>query len=75
VAGPEPIAEALQAEPQETVALAPAKNGRRAADPPPPLMDEDAADLVEEVERILKVKRWDKRNSPFRGFDSPPGRF
>ncbi len=37
--------------------------------------DDAAEDLVEEVERILKVKRWDKRSSPFRGFDSPPGRF
>ena len=32
-------------------------------------------DLVEEVEKILKVKRWDKRESPFKGFESPPGRF
>ena len=38
--------------------------------------EEDASEhLVEEVEKILKVKRWDKRESPFRGFDSPPGRF
>lgn len=37
--------------------------------------EELTEDLVEEVEKILKVKRWDKRESPFRGFDSPPGRF
>ena len=37
--------------------------------------EESPEDLVEEVEKILNVKRWDKRNSPFRGFDSPPGRF
>jgi len=37
--------------------------------------DELTEDLVEEVEKILNVKRWDKRDSPFRGFDSPPGRF
>jgi hypothetical protein len=37
--------------------------------------DDQTEDRVEEVERILKVKRWDKRSSPFRGFDSPPGRF
>lgn len=36
---------------------------------------EPRQDVVEEVEKILKVKRWDKRDSPFRGFDSPPGRF
>jgi outer membrane biosynthesis protein TonB len=75
VAKPEPIVEAPQTEPQETVAVAPARNGRHAADLPSPLGDEDAADLVEEVERILQVKRWDKRKNPFRGFDSPPGRF
>lgn len=32
-------------------------------------------DLVKEVEKILRVKRWDKRETPFRGFNSPPGRF
>ncbi|TMB96807.1 MAG: hypothetical protein E6J42_08705 [Chloroflexi bacterium] len=28
-----------------------------------------------DVEKVLKVKRWEKRDKPFRGFDSPPGRF
>ncbi|HET8943689.1 MAG TPA: hypothetical protein VFO59_02825 [Dehalococcoidia bacterium] len=44
--------------------------------------DEDSAEeaensehRVQEVEKILNVKRWDKKDSPFRGFDSPPGRF
>jgi hypothetical protein len=41
----------------------------------PDAEEEDSENLVEEVEKILKVKRWDKRESPFRGFDSPPGRF
>ncbi len=37
--------------------------------------EEPVVDVVEHVERILKVKRWEKRDKPFRGFDSPPGRF
>ena len=36
---------------------------------------EPLVDVVEHVEKILKVKRWEKRDKPFRGFDSPPGRF
>jgi len=28
-----------------------------------------------EVEKMLGKRRWEKRDSPFRGFDSPPGRF
>lgn len=36
---------------------------------------ENSDERVEEVAKILKVKRWDKKDSPFRGFDSPPGRF
>ena len=37
--------------------------------------EECSEELVQEVEKILRVKRWDKKDSPFRGFDSPPGRF
>ena len=32
-------------------------------------------DAAEEIEKILKVKRWEKKDTPFSGFDSPPGRF
>ena len=28
-----------------------------------------------DVSTVLRVKRWDLREGPFRGFDSPPGRF
>ncbi len=39
-------------------------------------LDEAAsADVAAEVEKILRVQRWEKRDKPFRGFDSPPGRF
>jgi len=29
----------------------------------------------EELQKVLKVRRWDEQSGPFRGFDSPPGRF
>jgi hypothetical protein len=29
----------------------------------------------EELQKVLKVRRWDERSGPFSGFDSPPGRF
>jgi hypothetical protein len=32
-------------------------------------------DAREELQKVLKVRRWDERSSPFNGFDSPPGRF
>ena len=32
-------------------------------------------DIAEEVARLLKNRRWEKRKEPFKGFDSPPGRF
>ena len=32
-------------------------------------------DIAYEVERLLKKRRWEKREEPFRGFNSPPGRF
>ncbi len=52
----------------------------RGWDSPPPgeengAEEECSEELVQEVEKILRVKRWDKKDSPFRGFDSPPGRF
>jgi len=37
--------------------------------------EDTGEDLAQEVGKILRIKRWDKRDSPFRGFDSPPGRF
>jgi hypothetical protein len=32
-------------------------------------------DLQEELQKVLRVRRWDERATPFTGFDSPPGRF
>jgi hypothetical protein len=32
-------------------------------------------DAKEELQKVLKVRRWDEREGPFSGFDSPPGRF
>ncbi len=42
-----------------------------------PQPDEDAvaADLTAEIDKILKNRRWEKRDDPFKGFGSPPGRF
>ncbi len=31
--------------------------------------------LAAEVAKVLQVRRWREREGPFRGFDSPPGRF
>lgn len=35
----------------------------------------DAEDIVEQVRRVLRIKRWERRDEPFRGFHSAPGRF
>lgn len=41
----------------------------------------EAADREEEepqpkvVSRALQIKRWETHEEPFRGFNSPPGRF
>ena len=35
----------------------------------------DEFDIAHELERLLEHRRWAKREEPFRGFDSPPGRF
>jgi len=45
-------------------------NGRRKDDP----MDL-RIDIHMEVAKVLRVKRWKSREKPFRGFDSPAGRF
>jgi hypothetical protein len=28
-----------------------------------------------ETSRVLQIKRWEVQEGPFRGFNSPPGRF
>ena len=49
-----------------------------AKDPPagiPEALDEDDPTIADEVGKILRRRRWEKRESPFEGFNSPPGRF
>ncbi len=31
--------------------------------------------LTEEIRSVLQVRRWVPQEAPFRGFDSPPGKF
>jgi hypothetical protein len=32
-------------------------------------------DFSEQLQRVLRVRRWEESTEPFRGFQSPPGRF
>jgi len=79
--GPEPLAEPVVAAARPGAARAaepaPREDGPTdTAQTAPDDGQEDAGeDLAQEVGKILRIKRWDKRDSPFRGFDSPPGRF
>jgi len=34
-----------------------------------------AADSGSDVAKVLQTKRWQMQEGPFRGFNSPPGRF
>jgi hypothetical protein len=48
------------------------------AEPEPPEMNPAEAgsfDAEREIQRLLKNRRWDSKDSPFDGFNSPPGRF
>ncbi|MBI2913355.1 MAG: hypothetical protein HYY03_05490 [Chloroflexi bacterium] len=35
----------------------------------------DLNEVFDEVSKILTTRRWEVREEPFRGFDSPPGKF
>ncbi|MEE8346364.1 MAG: hypothetical protein V3S20_03350 [Dehalococcoidia bacterium] len=35
----------------------------------------ESLDTSSEVATVLVSKRWEQRDRPFQGFDSPPGRF
>jgi hypothetical protein len=37
--------------------------------------DRGTPDPESDVATVLLSKRWQKRGEPFRGFDSPPGKF
>jgi hypothetical protein len=50
--------------------------------PPPQTRSRDAHQgkrrpqtTIDEVRKVLEVKRWEQRHEPFQGFNSPPGRF
>ncbi|HLC28503.1 MAG TPA: hypothetical protein VJL07_03550, partial [Dehalococcoidia bacterium] len=43
--------------------------------PDPAEHDEEAMEIADEVGKILQKRRWARRESPFDGFKSPPGRF
>ena len=36
---------------------------------------QDRNDIASQMSRLLESRRWDVQEGPFRGFDSPPGRF
>lgn len=38
-------------------------------------MIDETSSMLGEVSRVLQTSRWETREGPFRGFDSPPGRF
>jgi hypothetical protein len=37
--------------------------------------DDEGSGIEHDVSKILRKRRWEKRESPFEGFKSPPGRF
>jgi hypothetical protein len=58
--------------------LEPVRSGngpQPAAEEEPPETIPGEEGLSPEMARFLKSRRRDKKDSPFRGFDSPPGRF
>jgi hypothetical protein len=52
-----------------------AENSASGGDDLPSGPNLDEFDIAYEVARLLENRRWDKREEPFQGFDSPPGRF
>ena len=40
-----------------------------------PVSDDEAFEPDEEIDNLLRRKRWKQRQGPFRGFGSPPGKF
>ncbi len=55
--------------------LRPADDSGDPADDLPKIPKLDEFDIAYEVARLLENRRWDKREEPFQGFDSPPGKF
>ena len=72
---PNPIEELLKQEARARVHI-PSEYAREpVASTGPEAPEEDDASVADEVGKILRRRRWEKRESPFEGFNSPPGRF
>jgi hypothetical protein len=71
---PNPIDALLQQEAQRRVHV-PSQFAREPGDGAPIAAEEEDASIADEVSKILRRRRWEKRDSPFEGFNSPPGRF
>ncbi len=70
---PEPAIETFPGDEElEFVPLNSAEDDPTAAFSAPKL---DDFDIAYEVERLLRGRKWEQRNGPFSGFQSPPGRF
>jgi len=72
------FAHAAATETEEETETAESPANRRQADgandlPENPQLDD--FDIAYEVARLLENRRFDKREEPFQGFDSPPGKF
>ena len=39
------------------------------------VMIQEATAMLSEASAVLQVRRWQVQEEPFKGFDSPPGRF
>ncbi len=50
-------------------------NGREGSTIDELLEEINAAELVDEIDRVIRNKRWKQQDGPFRGFGSPRGRF
>jgi hypothetical protein len=72
VDAPNAIEELLRAQ-QDTRVHVPSQYAREA--PPDDIAEDDDPNIADEVNKILRRRRWEKRESPFDGFKSPPGRF
>lgn len=76
---PEPVEPAKEPKRKKRKAKAAAKNASTRHDDHEEDDDDEEnivpVDVNEVVSKTLRVKRWTKQDEPFKGFDSPPGRF
>jgi hypothetical protein len=70
-AEPEPVVETVPGD--EEVEFVPLASMDASA--PPQARKLDDFDVAYEVERLLRHRKWEQRDGPFSGFQSPPGRF